>query len=403
MNVPEPAFRDLEITVGVRAADVTGVDQQAIQHAILLAQDRGIGRVRILKGAYLCLDSIRLAPGLTLTGEGEETVLRKPPRVESPLVRSVSHYERVIEVRDPDLFPVGSGIRVHGLHRQSGVPVSVRATVVARDGRRLLLDRDYLGESFWLETGEAKATNRVPLIAGDRAHAAVARDMHLEGRARPEDPPQHNDDGLYLWNSHGVRVEGLVSRNHSGDGIGFEISNDVQVLGCMLEGNTMPLHAGSGSCRMRVHGNRIQHNRNGFYYCWGIQHGTLEDNDMRENGTYGISVGFHDSHNVIRGNRVIGNRKVGISFRAAHHPSQSPCDNLVVENRIEDNGPDAEPLGIRIEAAADDIRLVRNVVAERRRPGKGVGVRVDPGVGHVAMEDNEIAGFARDALDARET
>jgi len=152
---------------------------------------------------------------------------------------------------------------------------------------------------------------------------------------------------------------------------------------------------------MIVRNNRITNNPRGFYFCWGIQQGLLEGNEIAGNDTYGISIGFHDSHNVIRKNRVCRNGQVGVHFRSAHHPEQSPCGDRLEDNLIEDNGPKDAPLGVHIEYAADDIRLVANIISDSRHSSAGVGVQIEKTVCKVVLKNNRITGFKTDILDKR--
>jgi len=390
-----------EITVGYKYADIIGRDETAVTAALLLAESRGINRVRILKGVYTCRNSIFLKPGIELSGEGNETILQRSRPVESPVTKSVNHYERVIRVKSPALFPPGCGIRITGAAWSSKEPVSARATVIARNGHDLLIDRPYLGETFWLEKGPVIASTLVPVICGADVNHVAVENIQIDGNIQFKGMHYCAGDGIGLKNCHQVNIRNIYSHHNSADGIGFEICNDVTVENCLLENNALPLHAGSGSLRMNVRNNKLINNQCGFYFCWGIQQGVLEDNEMRGNLTYGISVGFHDSHNIIRRNRVIANKEVGILFRDAQYPNQSPCDDLVDGNLIENNGPKDGALGIKIRFGADDIKISRNKIRETRRGQGTTGILIEKTVGDVRLTGNLISGFEKDVLDCR--
>jgi polygalacturonase len=200
-----------------------------------------VRQVRILKGVYLCKNSIFLHSGLVLTGEGNETILRKPPPVESPIIRDVSHYERAVPVKDPDRFPVGGGIQLHGVNKLK-VAQLAQHTVIARNGGELIVAKDYIGKNFWPQEGETKVTTHIPLIRGDNVQDITITRMQLDGAIPREKIENLPGCGLYLWNCRNVKVSGLYVHNNSGDGIGFEISHDVLVEDCALEANALPLH-----------------------------------------------------------------------------------------------------------------------------------------------------------------
>lgn len=390
-----------EISVGVKAADIIGRDEKAIQSAIALAKSKNISRVRVLKGIYNCKNAITLRSGIELAGEGNLSLIRRVPPEESAVMTSINHYERIICVKHPDLFPVGCGITLKGTRRLSKENVTARATVVAKNGHQLLIDKPYLGENFWLEEGEVTINTLVPLIYGENLHDLLIRDIRLDGNIPARGMEYSEGHGLYLKNCQRAIIRNVFSHNNSGDGIGFEISNDVTVENCLVENNAMSIHAGSGSLRMHVRNNTIRDNKYGFYYCWGIQQGILENNEIRSNATYGVSIGFHDSHNLIRRNRIIANREVGIEFRAAHHPAQAPCGDTLEGNQIENNGPKEDALAIRIGYTADDIKIIGNKITENRKGRKSTAVLIEKTVKRVRVEKNEIKGFKKDIVDCR--
>ena len=389
-----------EITIGAKSADIIGRDETAVQSAILLAGSRGISKVRILKGVYKCKNSIFLKSGIELSGENNETILQRYPPVKSPVLRSIHHYERVVPVKWPDLFPIGCGIKIKGMGWRSKTEVFVRATVIAKNGHELLVDKPYLGENFWLEEGRVNISTLVPVIYGENLNNLSINKIQIDGKIPFKGMNYADGAGIYLKNCRQVNLRDIYSHHNNGDGIGFEFSNDVTVDNCLLENNVLPIHAGSGSLRMNVRNNKLINNKDGFYFCWGIQHGILEENEIRNNSTYGISVGFHDSHNIIRRNRVVDNKQVGIFFRAGQHPSQSPCDDLVEDNLIENNGPKDGALGIKV-SFGNNIRISRNKIRENRRGKDTVGILVEKTARKVRIERNLTSGFAKDVFDCR--
>jgi len=399
---PSPASAPQAIRVGPRGGHVRGTDHHAIQQALDLARRVGAREVRLAPGTYVCADSVRLVSGVVLTGTGEDTVLTRPDPVERPVLRSVNHYERVVAVEDPAAFPVGTGIHLEGRHWPTERPIVRQATVLAHTDKGLVIDRPYVGDNFWLEVGPVVVRNTVPVVGGeDVAHTGLA---HLRVDGRGDDAGTHVTRGacVYLWHCRDVDFRAVTAHHAGADGIGFEVCEDVRAEGCTCHHCFMAMHAGSGSLRMRVRDCRLYENARGFYFCWGIQQGELADCTMEGNAQYGISIGFHDSHNAVRRCTVRGNGQVGLEVRAGHYPTQSPVDDLVEGCRIEDNGPADAPLGVRIDSAADEIELRENAIRESRANGpRGTGVRIAEGVGAVRMADNRISGFAHPVEDLR--
>ncbi|HNS33145.1 MAG TPA: right-handed parallel beta-helix repeat-containing protein [bacterium] len=390
-----------EITVGPKNADIRGSDGKAIQAAIDLAAIRHIPRVLVKKGIYGCKNTIMLRSGIDLSGEGEMTVIRREPYKKSLLIKNVNHYERFVSVKHPDYFTPGCVVTIKGKWSKSFPAVTVRACVVGKKGYELFLDRPYIGKNFWLEAGPVEISSLGPLICGEDVEDVLVHDVQIDGNIPFDGMERDSGSGIYLRNCRGAVIRNVFSHNNNGDGIGFEISNDVTVEECLAENNNMPIHAGSGSLRMCVRNNILRKNRYGFFFCWGIQQGILEKNEISDNKTFGVSVGFEDSHNIIRNNRIIGNRDVGIIFQTGHHPSQAPCDDTVEGNLIENNGPRNNAVAVKIDSTADDIRIIGNRIIETRKGRKSTAVLIEKSVKKVLIEKNEIKGFRNDIVDCR--
>ena len=392
------------VTVGQANADVTGADDTAIQAAVHLAANRGVNTVRIRKGTYLLKNSIVLHSGLTLTGEGDATILKKALDVESPLADDANWYQRVVRVQHPERFPVGCGIALVGTDAKSDDPVFVEATVVGRDGNTLILDRKYLGKNLWLVRGEQKAITAFRHIRAEDQRDITIAGLLLDGGVAPEALVENEGrgGGIFMQNCDRVTIRSVTLRHNNSDAISWQICEHVTVEDCRSEHNCLGMHPGSGSQYTLVRNCAVCNNLNGFYFCWGVQHGCLEHCEISGNQHYGISVGFRDSHNVIRNNRVSDNGEVGVHFRKSRFPHQSPVDDRLEHCRLENNGPAHAPLGIHIQDAPDRIHIAHNTIADSRQSEAGVGIRIEKTVRAVTLEKNTIRGFAKKIVDLRE-
>jgi nitrous oxidase accessory protein NosD len=240
-----------------------------------------------------------------------------------------------------------------------------------------------------------------PLIAGRDADDVEVSDLQIDGGIPEDEIDAGIGPGVYLWHCQRPAFRNLYVHHVAADGVGFEISHHALVENCRLEHCFLPLHAGSGSMHAVFRKNRLRNNVNGFYFCWGIEQALLEENEFCDSRNYGVSIGFRDSRNVVRRNVIRGNGQVGVLFRKSHHPHQSPQDDLIEENLIEDNGPSSAPLGVLMEDAPDELTLVRNTIRETRGAGGGVAIRIGEKVGAVHLEENTIAGFDTEIEDLR--
>ena len=122
---------------------------------------------------------------------------------------------------------------------------------------------------------------------------------------------------------------------------------------------------------------------------------------MVDNRDYGISIGHHDTDNVMRDNDVLRSGKVGVLFRDESRGKDFwPNRNRVESNRIVDSGGD-EGIAIDVRGRTRDVHLVGNVLRETRAPMRRTGVRVSAEAGAVELADNRFEGFATEVVDLR--
>ncbi len=143
----------------------------------------------------------------------------------------------------------------------------------------------------------------------------------------------HNDnlDGnyagcIFLQDCERVVIRGVTARNYNGDGISWQICHDVLVENCVSEHHSgLGLHPGSGSQRPIIRYNRLAVNHIGLFFCWGVRHGLAENNRV-ENNDIGISIGHHDTDNLVSTvNDVTGSKTNGILFRPERAGRTSPA------------------------------------------------------------------------------
>jgi parallel beta-helix repeat protein len=200
--------------------------------------------------------------------------------------------------------------------------------------------------------------------------------------------------GIFLYRGFGTFIQGCEVRNYNGDGISFQQSNDVTVLGCVSQSNaSLGIHPGSGSQRPSVR-NCIARNNgtDGLFLCWRVRHGLFKDNILEGNGRYGISIGHKDSDNLIHGNQIRLNHRDGIFFRNETLP-MAAHRNRLEENFIENNGREDEAAGILVQGEVHDLVLKNNVIRDTRQGDaqkQTVGIRIKEQVGRIILSGNRI-------------
>ena len=174
------------------------------------------------------------------------------------------------------------------------------------------------------------------------------------------------------------------------------------VEGCHCHDNAdLGVHSGSGSQRPLIRDNRLERNTIGLFWCWGVKYGLAEKNRIEGSRDYGISIGHHDTDNLIRDNDVLASGKVGILFRDESRGKDAwPNRNRVESNRVVDSGGE-DGIAIDVRGKTHDLRIAGNVLRETRGLMRRTGLRIAPEALAIDLSDNRFEGFAREVLDLR--
>jgi hypothetical protein len=391
----------LTVTVGPDRADLVGRDDRPIQAALDYVARLGGGTVLLRPGTYTLRNAVFLRSGVRLAGSGAETILTKIPSRLAPLADDSDWYDREITLEDASGFRVGDGVVLRAADPDHGGPVVLKHTLVARSGNRFRLDRG-LRENLWI-AGRPTCSAMFPLLTALREADVVIENLALDGdRANNEHLDGNYAGCIFLQDCNRFTIRDVVARNYHGDGISFQICHDVVVQGCHSHDNAdLGVHPGSGSQRPVIRDNRLERNRIGLFWCWGVKDGLAERNRIDANRDYGISIGHRDTDNVIRDNDVLNSGKVGILFRDESRGRDFwPNRNRVESNRVVDSGDEAG-IAIDVQGRTKDIRLVGNALRETRGPMRRTGIRIAPEAGPIELAENRLEGFAVDVADLR--
>ncbi|MBN2314852.1 MAG: right-handed parallel beta-helix repeat-containing protein [Sedimentisphaerales bacterium] len=379
------------ITVGRKKAQLIGADNRALQAAVDYVAGLGGGTVEIGEGEYVMHDSLHLRANVTVRGTKGKTILKKADGVVSLLAIDGDFGEQQITVQNTTGFSVGGGVAVWD-DRAGGFHTTV-ARIAGRNGNIFSIDKPLMADC--MVHSKAKAATVFPVISGYHIEEARIEDIIIDGNKGSNIHLNGcRGAGIFLYRAFGTVIQDCAVRDYNGDGISFQQSNDVSVIGCISEGNaSLGIHPGSGSQRPRVRNCIARHNgTDGLFLCWRVRHGMFRDNILESNGRFGISIGHKDSDNLLRSNMVRLNHQDGIFFRnetlgmAAHR-------NRLEENVIENNGVDKEAAGIRIRGQTTDLIFKNNIIRDTR-PAESqtqtVGIRIEEEVGQLILEGNQI-------------
>lgn len=400
-DVHEPNWDErLTLTVGPKDADIVGTTEKAIQAAVDSVARWGGGTVQILPGKYLFRNAVYLSSKIRILGSGTDTEILKAPSVKTKLSADSDWYDQEITLADAKGFQVGDGICLRAKNpHHTGSNVAKR-TLVARSGNRFKLDRP-LRENFW-EMGEPTVATLFPLFTGEYISQIVIENLLIDGNKAESENLDGNYAGcVFLQDCSRVTLRGITAQNSNGDGLSWQICHDVLVENCHSHDNVgLGLHPGSGSQRPTMRNNVLERNDIGIFFCWGVKFGLAEKNVVRDNRSYGVSIGHRDNNNLVRDNDISGSGKVGVLFRPERGKAFAPHRNRFENNRITNSGP-ADGVAIDVQGETEAIVLERNDIRETREPMQRVGIRLGKQTRDVKLIDNSIAGVAKEVDDQR--
>jgi len=397
----------LQVTVGHSDADFCGATDLVIQAAIEYVTARGGGAVQIGPGTYELHNSVRLRSHVRLLGSGAETRLLKAPSVTVPVVEDTDWYDHRVTVSDASGFRVGGGVLLDGKCPHSGMEQITIHTVLAIEGKTLVLQTQARGAdhpahvgNFWVDCG-ATASTLFSLVTGNWVEDIEVGCLTIDGnRGRSAYLHGNYAGALYFQDSARIHLHDLQVGNMDGDALSFQIAHDLLVEGSCFHDAVQGVHAGSGSQRPVIRRNRIQRTTShGLVWCWGVRHGLAEGNVIEDCGS-GISIGHRDTDNTMRGNTVRRCR-TGLTYRddpvhqAAHR-------NLIEDNVFEDIGtPDSPACAIDMSAPVSENVVRRNRIRCTQPGLTRAGIRLGPAVASVLLEDNVFEGLPVEVEDLR--
>jgi parallel beta-helix repeat protein len=340
-------------------------------------------------------NSLFVPSGVTVRGTAGRTILRKSQGVESLLIEDGDYGESQLTVADPQKFRPGMGLSVLDDTLNSGWDISV-TTVVAVKGNTLRISpmtlRDYSVEPL-----RARVRNSFPILCAIETENVVFEDLIVDGN---KDENSYIDGcrggAIYLYQSRNAAIKNCVARNYNGDGISFQITDNVQVMNCESFGHTgYGVHPGTGSPHALVKGCRLHDNGQiGLFLCWRVRNGRFEDNVITNNGQYGISIGHKDTDNVFVNNTISGNRISGVYLRE-ESVRNSGHRNTFKDNKITNNGDTKTGYGFLIQPHAGEILIASNQIAETRSGKERTqryGVYRAAGAGTILLQNNAMQG-----------
>ena len=229
----EPRWEEMyKVRVGTREGDLVGDSEKVIQAAVDQVAARGGGTVLIGPGTYRLRNAVYLPSRVRIMGVGPESILMKEPSVSTRLAASSDWYDQEITLADTRGFQVGDGVCLRARNPNTGGPVVIKRTLVARSGNRFKLDKA-LRENLWLEKGEPTASTLYPCSRPKMSPTFASTNITLDGnRANNENLDGNYAGCIFAQDCSRLDFTEVIARNNNGDGISWQICHDVLVEHC---------------------------------------------------------------------------------------------------------------------------------------------------------------------------
>ncbi len=291
----------------IPASAVTIQPGESIQ-AALDAQASGGGWVVLAKGIHTLSQALRLPAGVTLAGEGRETILMLEAQRTGPAIVNGSDDLHDVTLRD---FVLEGGTS----SKTSTDPNSDRMTrsyhsAVSRSGLALAAQRVGQMHNLRLEHVTVRhCTHNGVAIRGASQLTIVACDFSDNGAGVVPGPGlEHN---LLITRAEGVVVrDSRLDDSPWGSGLDLSFSRDASVSNNEAARNTLYGLRATESENVRVNGNLAEGNDGGGIVFDALMAGSrlvdIRDNIARNNGAYGIEVD-HASGGAVQANTVFDN------------------------------------------------------------------------------------------------
>ena len=133
LNRPMTTAQPMVLRVGQTEGDLLGNSDKVLQAGLDYLYRIGGGVLQIAPGTYTMRNALYMRPGISIKGNGEDTILEKAPGTVTDLVQDADWYEARIRVENSAGFSTGCGIMLRS-YDETGRMVVVKDTVTHIEG-----------------------------------------------------------------------------------------------------------------------------------------------------------------------------------------------------------------------------------------------------------------------------
>jgi parallel beta-helix repeat protein len=397
---PSPVSLSAVFRVGAEEGDIRGLDNRALQAGVDYLASLGGGTLLVAPGQYQMRNALVLRSGVNVRGVPGKTILAACDGAETRLAADGDCNERQITLADSSGFRVGDGVSIQD-SRKGGFEVTTATLTEQLDARTFRISAPlYLD---YMVSDKASARLVFPLVGGWNVTNVVLEGLTIEGnRAHSQPLNGCRGGGIYLFECGQVTIRNCTVREYYGDGISFQVSQNVTVEDCHSENNAgLGLHPGSGSQHPIVRRNTSTGNgSDGLFVCWRVKYGVFEDNQICQNRGAGISIGHKDSDNVFRDNAIKSNAGAGILFREESEAMGAHRNlfekNVVLDNGLAEHGK-RETAPVVIRGVHNDLQFRNNTIGYSNPASAGTaGISLSPSSHGLRADENHFENVSKE-------
>ena len=383
----KPKTQERLITVGGPSASIQGFTNQDIQIAVDALPAEG-GTVKLDPGEFKMMAPVRLRSNVKLIGSGAKTILKRIDGYHSKFVIDADYGELKITVEDASGFKPGMSIQITD-KPNSGCWDVTTATITDIVKDTLYFDtyliRDYDSEL------NGMVTNAGSCVSVHEAQNVYISDFTVDGNKEKNDLLDGcNGGGIAIIKSKNVIVEKVHVKDFNGEGITWQITENVTVRNCEISACTnMGLHPGTGSPNSLIENNNSHNNKVGLFICWRVHHSVVRGNQFHNNSENGISTGHKDSDVLFEKNHIYENVQDGVYVRE-EDDKNSPHRNTFINNIVENNGGN----GFFISGKPSNMLIKENVIRSTIKGKQKAAIFIAKNSLPVKEENNKMSGSA---------
>ena len=385
-----PKIPERTIKVGGPDADIEGFNSNSIQYAINSLNEKG-GTIILSPGEYEINAPVKLKSNTTLMGSGKETILKKARGIQTEYIEDADYGELKLIVKNPDGFVPGMKIQVTDNENSSCWNVSTAYITEIIDNVIYIdnyLIRDYRSDM------DGKISNACSIIDIIEAENVEVKNLFIDGNKKENFKMDGcNGSGVYVFKSKKVIIDNVVVHNFNGEGISWQITEDVTVKNSEISGSgNIGLHPGTGSPLSLIENNDVHDNEvDGLFICWRVHHSKVIGNRFYNNGRFGICTGHKDSDVLFEKNHIYNNGSDGINLRG-ERAINAPHRNIFKDNIIENNGKKNGGYGMSFNSPAEEVKVFGNTIRDTGSGTQKAGLFFYENALPVTLEGNEMGG-----------